>query len=151
VSGRGGRGNQPGRVVIQTFTPGHYAIRRAKEHDYTGFYGDELPLRLQLAYPPFFRLIGLQLSSLKKKEGKKAVNELGARARELAWTMTGGKIEVIGPAESPLTRIRGRHRWQLLLKGKESRSLHLIAQRLMEGAGRDGLEIQVDVDPVNFM
>ena len=151
VSGRGGRGDQPGRVVIQTFTPGHYSIRRAQEHDYAGFFADELPLRRQLAYPPFSRLIGLQFSSLKKEEGKRAVAEFGARARELALTMTGGKTEVIGPAESPLARIRGRYRWQLLLKGKESRSLHLLSQKLLEGAGHDGLEIQIDVDPVNFM
>jgi primosomal protein N' (replication factor Y) len=65
--------------------------------------------------------------------------------------MTGGKTEVLGPAESPLARIRGRYRWQLLLRGKESRPLHLLAQRLLEGAGRDGMEIIVDVDPVNFM
>jgi primosomal protein N' (replication factor Y) len=108
-------------------------------------------LRRQLAYPPFSRLIGFQLSSLKKEEGKRAVTEFGTRARELARNMTGGKMEVIGPAESPLARIRGRHRWQLLLRGKESRSLHLIAQKLMEGAGHDGLEIMIDVDPVNFM
>jgi len=151
VSGRGGRGDQPGRVVIQTFTPDHYSIRRAQEHDYAGFFADELPLRRQLAYPPFSRLIGLQFSSLKKEEGKRAVAEFGARARELALTMTGGKTEVIGPAESPLARIRGRYRWQLLLKGKESRSLHLLSQKLLEGAGHDGLEIQIDVDPVNFM
>ena len=151
VSGRGGRGDQPGRVIIQTFNPGHYAIRRAQEHDYAGFYADELPLRRQLAYPPFSRLIGLHFSSLKKDEGKRAVANIGARAREMALTMTGGKADVIGPAESPLSRIRGRHRWQLLLRGKESHLLHLLAQRLMEGAGRDGLEIQVDVDPVNFM
>lgn len=151
VSGRGGRGDQPGRVVIQTFNPGHYAVRRAQEHDYAGFYADELPLRRQLAYPPFSRLIGLHFSSLKKEEGEKAVARIGARAREMARTMTGGKTEVIGPAESPLARIRGRHRWQLLLRGKESGPLHLLAQRLLEGAGRDGLEIQVDVDPVNFM
>ena len=69
----------------------------------------------------------------------------------MALAMTGGKMDVIGPAESPLSRIRGRYRWQLLLRGKESGPLHLLAQRLMEGAGRDGLEIQVDVDPVNFM
>jgi primosomal protein N' (replication factor Y) len=151
VSGRGGRGDQPGRVVIQTFTPGHYAIRRAQEHDYAGFYADELPLRRQLAYPPFARLIGLHFSSLKKAEGKKAVAEFGARARELALTMTGGKAEVIGPAESPLARIRGRYRWQLLLKGKESHSLHLLSQKLLEETGHDSLEIHVDVDPVNFM
>ena len=151
VSGRGGRGDQPGRVVIQTFNPGHYVIRRAREHDYAGFYEDELPLRRQLAYPPFSRLVGLHFSSLKKGEGRKAVTEIGARARELAATAAGGKIAVIGPAESPLARIRGRYRWQLLLRGNESRPLLLLARRLLEGAGRDGLEILADVDPVNFM
>jgi primosomal protein N' (replication factor Y) len=151
VSGRGGRGDQPGRVVIQSFNPGHYAIRRAKEHDYAGFYADELPPRRQLAYPPFSRLVGLHFSSLKKKEGKSAVAEIGARARELAATFAGGKLDVIGPAESPLARIRGRYRWQLLLRGKESRPLLLFAQTLLKGAAHDGLEILVDVDPVNLM
>ena len=151
VSGRGGRGDQPGRVVIQTFNPGHYALRRAQEHDYAGFYADELPLRQQLAYPPFSRLVGLHFSSLKQKEGKKAVAEIGTRARELAAATAGGKIDVIGPAESPLARIRGRYRWQLLLRGTESRPLLLLAQTLLKGAGRDGLEILADVDPINFM
>ena len=151
VSGRGGRGDQPGRVVIQTFNPGHYTIRRAQEHDYAGFYADELPLRRQFCYPPFSRLIGLHFSSLKREEGKKAVAKIGARARELARTLAGGKADVIGPAESPLARIRGRYRWQLLLRGKQSGLLHLLTQRLLEGAGHDGLDIQVDVDPVNFM
>jgi len=90
VSGRGGRGDQPGRVVIQTFNPGHYVIRRAREHDYAGFYADELPLRRQLAYPPFSRLVGFHFSSLKKREGGKAVAEIGARARKLAATVAGG-------------------------------------------------------------
>ncbi|MBU2252994.1 MAG: primosomal protein N', partial [Proteobacteria bacterium] len=151
VSGRGGRGDQPGRVVIQTFNPGHYTIRRAQEHDYAGFYADELPLRRQFCYPPFSRLISLHFSSLKREEGKKAVAKIGARARELARTLAGGKADVIGPAESPLARIRGRYRWQLLLRGKQSGLLHLLTQRLLEGAGHDGLDIQVDVDPVNFM
>ncbi|MHB8907450.1 MAG: replication restart helicase PriA [Syntrophales bacterium] len=150
VSGRGGRGDQPGRVVIQTFNPGHYVIRRAREHDYTGFYADELPLRRQLVYPPFARLVGLHFSSLKKREGKEAVAAFGARARKLAAALAGEKIDVIGPAESPLARVRGRYRWQLLLRGKESRPLLLLARRLLEAAGRDGLEILVDVDPVNF-
>ena len=151
VSGRGGRGDQPGRVVVQTFNPNHYAIRRAQEHDYAGFYEDELPLRRELGYPPFSRLIGLHFSSPKQEEGKKAVAEIGKRAREMAGTIAGGKADVIGPAESPLARLRGRYRWQMLLRGKESRPLHLLAEKLMEGAERNGLEIRVDVDPVHFM
>jgi primosomal protein N' (replication factor Y) len=136
--------------VVQTFNPGHYAIRRAQEHNYAGFYADEIPLRRELGYPPFSRLIGFHFSCPKKAEGKKAVVEIGKRARELAATIAGGKINVIGPAESPLARLRGRYRWQMLLKGTESGPLHLLAEKLLESARR-GIEIQVDVDPVHFM
>jgi primosomal protein N' (replication factor Y) (superfamily II helicase) len=150
VSGRGGRGDQPGRVVVQTFNPGNYAVRHAREHDYSGFYEEELPLRRELGYPPFSRIIGLHFSSLKKAEGKKAVTELGRRARELAVTIAGGEVDVIGPAESPLARLRGRYRWQMLLRGAQSGPLHLLAEKILEEKGH-GLEIQADVDPVHFM
>jgi primosomal protein N' (replication factor Y) len=151
VAGRGGRGDHPGRVVIQSFNPANYALRRAKEHDYAGFYADELPLRHQLSYPPFSRLVGLHFSSLTKKEGKKAVAQIGSRARELAAHFPDEHMDIIGPAESPLSRIRGRYRWQLLIRGKKSRPLHLLAQEILAGAGPAGVEIRVDVDPVNFM
>jgi primosomal protein N' (replication factor Y) (superfamily II helicase) len=150
VSGRGGRGDQTGKVVVQTFNPGSYAVRHAREHDYGGFYEEELPLRRELGYPPFSRLIGLHFSSLKKVEGKKAVAEMGRRARELAATLAQGKADVIGPAESPLARLRGRYRWQMLLRGTQSGPLHLLAEKLLEEKGH-GLEIQADVDPVHFM
>ena len=150
VSGRGGRGDQPGRVVVQTFNPGHYAVRRAQDHDYAGFYADEIAFRRELGYPPFSRLIGLNFSCPKKAEGKAAVARIGERARELAASLGGGTIGVIGPAESPLVRLRGRYRWQMLLKGAKSGPLHLLAEKILEGAGH-GLEIQVDVDPVHFM
>jgi primosomal protein N' (replication factor Y) len=65
--------------------------------------------------------------------------------------MNPATVEVIGPAASPLTRIRGRHRWQLLLRAKESHALHRLAEALLARRDKDGLEIQVDVDPVNFM
>lgn len=150
VSGRGGRGDRTGKVVVQTFNPGSYAVRHAREHDYLGFYEEELPLRRELGYPPFSRIIGLHFSSLKKAEGKKAVAELGRKARELAATVAFGKVDVIGPAESPLARLRGRYRWQMLLRGAQSGPLHLLAERILEEKGQ-GLEIQADVDPVHFM
>ena len=128
VSGRGGRGDQRGRVVVQTFNPGHYAIRRAQDHDYAGYYADELPIRRELGYPPFSRLIGIHFSGLKQTEGKRAVTDIGKRIRELAATVTEGKVDVIGPAESPLARLRGRYRWQMLLRGPHSGPLHLLAE-----------------------
>jgi primosomal protein N' (replication factor Y) len=150
VSGRSGRGDQTGRVVVQTFNPGSYAVRHAREHDYERFYQEELPLRRELGFPPFSRLIGLHFSSLRKVEGKQAVAEFGRRARELARTLAGGKVDVIGPAESPLARLRGRYRWQMLLRGVQSDPLHRLAEELLARKGH-GLEIQADVDPVHFM
>ncbi|MCL2669204.1 MAG: primosomal protein N', partial [Syntrophaceae bacterium] len=151
VAGRGGRGERPGRVVIQTFNPNHYVIAMARQHDYQGFYNAEMPLREQLGYPPFTRLVALHCSSLKQEEGKSAVQRLGARARALAGTIAGGVVDVIGPAASPLTRIRGRYRWQILLRSRKSDHLHGLTEALLAGREKDGLEVQVDVDPVNFM
>jgi primosomal protein N' (replication factor Y) len=95
--------------------------------------------------------VGIHFSSLKQAEGKKAVARIGAEARELAGSTDGEGVVVIGPAESPLARIRGRYRWQLLLRGSTSGSLHRLVQSLLAKTGKDGMEIQVDVDPVNFM
>jgi primosomal protein N' (replication factor Y) len=151
VSGRSGRGDDPGRVVIQTFNPDHYVVRRAREHDYAGFFADELPLRRQLAFPPFSRLVGLHLSSPRREQGMRAAAAFGARARELAGGLGGGGLDVLGPAESPLAKIRGRYRWQLLLRGRNSSLLHRLVQQLRESGEGPGIEVQVDVDPVNFM
>jgi primosomal protein N' (replication factor Y) len=151
VSGRGGRGDQPGLVVVQTFTPDHYSIRRAQEHDYEGFYNDEMPFRQQLNYPPYSRLIGLHFSSLSKEKGARTVVRIGEAARRLALTFADGKADIIGPAESPLPRIRGRYRWQMLVRGKDGKAIHSLTKRLLEGKNSEGLEIRVDVDPVHFM
>jgi primosomal protein N' (replication factor Y) len=61
------------------------------------------------------------------------------------------KVEVIGPAESPIARIKGRHRWQLLLKGKDARAVHNVARDILSRASITALDIKVDVDPLNFM
>ena len=151
VSGRGGRGDQPGLVVVQTFSPDHYSIRRAQEHDYEGFYNDEMPFRQELNYPPYSRLIGLHFSSLSREKGGRAVFRIGEAARRLALTFADGKADIIGPAESPLPRLRGRYRWQMLVRGKDGKAIHSLTKRLLEKTNSEGLEIRLDVDPVHFM
>jgi len=157
VSGRGGRGREKGQVVIQTFNPDHYVIIRAKNHDYIGFIEDELPTRKSLDYPPFSRLINLQLSSLKEDYGRQEAEELGQRARIWNQNNFGSHpvVEIIGPASSPIARIKGRYRWQLLLKSDNLHALHSLARHLLttESSGRSNvkLDIKVDVDPINFM
>jgi primosomal protein N' (replication factor Y) len=152
VSGRGGRGDDPGRVIIQTLNPDHYAIRRAREHDCEGFYSDELPNRQSLSYPPFTRIVNLHISSLNKDRGREIVGEMKRVADDLSRTAPmAGKVDIIGPAESPIARIKGRYRWQLLLKGEDSRALHELTRAILDRNWPGGLDIKVDVDPLNFM
>ena len=152
VSGRGGRGETPGTVVIQTLNPGHYAIQRTRGHDFTGFYEDEIALRKDLGYPPFSRMINLIISGTEKERVEKAAARLGQRAAQLISSVDfKGRLSVIGPMEAPLAKVRGRHRWQILIRGKQVRALHSFVRQLMEGADVPGCEIRVDVDPMNFM
>jgi primosomal protein N' (replication factor Y) len=152
VSGRGGRGASPGRVIVQTFNPGHYAIIRAKDHDYIGFYDDELALRSALSYPPLTRIVNIQLSSLSRDKGLEGLKGLKQFIHDsLTINKLKDKVEVIGPAQSPIARIKGRHRWQLLLKGKDARALHNMAKDILSKASVTALDIKVDVDPLNFM
>jgi primosomal protein N' (replication factor Y) len=152
VAGRGGRGDFPGKVVIQTFNPGHYAIQRVKTHDVEGFYQDEMHIRQPLSWPPISRMINLQMSSLNREKGREGAMSIAAFARlRCQETSAVARIDVLGPAEAPIARIRGRHRWQLLLMGKDSRALHTLVKDLLAGTKQKGLEIKVDVDPMNFM
>ena len=133
VSGRGGRGDTPGTVVIQTLNPGHYAIQRTRAHDFTGFYEDEIALRKDLAYPPFSRMINLLVSGTGKEPVEKGAARLGQRAARIASGIDfKGRLSVIGPMEAPLAKVRGRYRWQLLVRGKQVRALHAFVRQLVE-------------------
>jgi len=152
VSGRSGRGEQPGTVVIQTLNPGHYAIRRSSAHDFTGFYEDEIALRRDLQYPPFSRMINLIVSGTNRERVENGAERLGQRAKRLAASADiKARPTVTGPMEAPLGKVRGRYRWQLLVRGKQVRALHAFVRRLVEGADMTGCEVRVDVDPLNFM
>ncbi len=152
VAGRGGRGDMPARVLIQTFNPAHYAVRRAQNHDYRGFYEDEIGHRRSLGYPPYARLVNLHLSSIRKEQGMQGVENirklLGSKpvSKELE-----GKVEILGPVEAPVSRIKGRYRWQLLLKGKDINAQVAVVDAVRAEAARSGLDVKVDIDPMNFM
>jgi len=148
VSGRSGRGDDPGRVFIQTFNPDHDAIRFASCHDYRGFYEKDLSIRRDLAYPPFSRMVSILISSNVQDRAARGAQEIGKLARSLA---AGTRIEILGPAEAPIPRIKGKHRWHLLLKGNGIQTLHRLARRILQMNSCRDVTIKVDVDPVNFM
>jgi primosomal protein N' (replication factor Y) len=150
VAGRGGRGDSPGKVIIQTFNPDHYALRHAQNHDYKSFYAEEIDFRQVLQYPPFGRIINLRLSSIKKDALIEEAHRLGKLAKTLS-ARHGNIAEIIGPAESPLAKIRGRFRWQMLIKGQDINVLHQIAREIISKNKNSHVRITADVDPENFM
>lgn len=150
VAGRGGRGAIPGKVIIQTFNPQHYALKHVLNHDYRSFYEEEIAFRKALKYPPFSRIINLRLSATNKDTLLNEARLLGKRAKELS-ARYGNKVEIIGPAESPLAKIKGRWRRQMLLKSENTNALHQFARDLLHKAGNSSVKITVDVDPENFM
>jgi len=142
VVGRAGRGPLGGRAIIQTYYPEHYAIQAAVKHDYRHFYKQEIAYRLKLNNPPFLQLVRLTFShkndALCHKEAEK-MKRLLTSEREAKGTYD---ISLIGPAPAFIHRLRGRFRWQLILRGAES-SAFLSQIAIPQGW-------TVDVDPVGL-
>ena len=151
VTGRAGRGEHAGRVIIQTHQPGHYAIEFARRHDYEGLYEQEINLRSGLQYPPFSRLVNIRFSGEVEEQVAASANEA---ALFLRTAVRGLAIEVLGPAPSPLAKIKNRYRWQLLLKGRQFTQLHGMCDELLVKKNqlcRAGVRMGLDVDPENMM
>jgi primosomal protein N' (replication factor Y) len=152
VTGRAGRGEKPGRVVIQTFQPEHYAIEMARNHDYAGMYAREIELRKALGYPPFSRIVNVKIEATEDKYVQEAAAGLANLARKFQKR---SEPEILGPAPAPLTRLRDRYRWQLLIKGKQLEVLHAFLHRLegeIASLGKAGrAKISIDVDPEYMM
>lgn len=151
VAGRAGRAGTPGRVILQTFVPEHYAIQPVLRHDYEHFYRQEIEHRASLGYPPFGRLTQVIVSSEDEEEARKAGEALATAAR--AKIGDDRSCEVLGPAPAPFPRLRGRHRIQLVVKGRDEVTVRDVSRHILEAARRLGksLAVAVDVDPVNML
>ncbi|NES77715.1 MULTISPECIES: primosomal protein N' [Okeania] len=113
VAGRAGRGDNPGQVIIQTYTPEHPVIQAVQRNDYESFVETELQTRAELLYPPYGRLILLRLSSYDPTEVAVTAQKLASVLMEKAEA---GKYDLLGPAPAPIARVANRYRWQILLK-----------------------------------
>ncbi|MBI3332507.1 MAG: primosomal protein N' [Candidatus Omnitrophica bacterium] len=146
VAGRAGRGRLPGRVIVQTYTPHHYAIQAASRHDYQAFYAQEIAARRQLRLPPFSRLVQLTVRSLKESKAFSASQEIEQVCRQRLPS----EVEILGPAPAMIHRIRRQYRWQLLLKGPSLDSLTgPLAAALRHCTVPRGCYLAVDVDPLS--
>lgn len=151
VTGRAGRGESPGRVIVQTYQPEHYAVRLAQNHNYVGLYNEEIALRQPLGYPPFTRLVNVRISGLNEGEVEQAATDTAAFLRQQD---TGNKVAVLGPVPAPLAKIKNRVRWQILLKSAEIIALHRLCDQLNSQKKTlcpRSVAVQMDVDPENML
>jgi primosomal protein N' (replication factor Y) len=150
VSGRAGRGDLPGRVVVQTYYPDHYAIVAASTHDYAAFVERELKYRRWMHYPPFGVLANVLVQSGKLEEAA-------------GWSATLGKwfqkaapegVRVLGPCTAPIARIKGTYRFHLILKGASRKALNAALRGMLAHADEAGVprrNLVVDVDALRLM
>ena len=151
VAGRAGRGERPGRVLIQTYHPNHYALRHASAQDYDGFYREEIRHRQNHSYPPFVSLASLLLHG--PALGKVRADALELR-KELDLANQERSCRILGPAPAPLARLKGEHRIQLLVKSRSRKQLRQVvdtALKAVVGRGQNLRAINLEIDPVSIM
>ena len=151
VAGRTGRGNLGGNVLIQTYNPTHYAILAAKHHDYLTFYSQEILYRQHLNYPPFSRMINLMLQGRDDLFTRDTAQHLAEYLRN----SDSGKLFVLGPSPAALTKLRGKFRYQILLKSRDSLYMRNFVKIRIEAFRKSvqlkDVQIIVDVDPVSLL
>jgi len=150
VAGRAGRGQSPGKVVLQTYFQEHYAVQFAARHDFAGFYDKELQFRAWMHYPPYSAIANVLIRSEKLDEALTWSGELG---RWFEKTRHEG-IRVLGPAAAPITRLKRDYRYHFILKSPSREKMNaLLRAMLAEAAARKipRTQVIVDVDAVWLM
>ncbi len=151
VSGRAGRGELPGRVVVQTYYPDHYAILAASKHDYASFVERELKYRRWMHYPPFGVLANVLVQSEKLEEAAGWSSVLG---KYLIQNQNSGAVRVLGPCTAPIARIKGIYRFHIILKAGSRKALNSALRGMLghaEQAGVPRRNLIVDVDALRLM
>ena len=150
VSGRAGRGDAPGRVVVQTYYPDHYAIVAASTHDFVSFAERELKFRRWMHYPPFGVLANVLIQSAKLEEAVAWSGEVGKWFQQAAPE----GVRVLGPCTAPIARIKGTYRFHLILKASSRKALNAALRAMLahaEAAGIPRRNVIVDVDALRLM
>lgn len=149
AAGRAGRGDVPGRVVVQTLNPDHYAVKFAAEQDYEGFYQKEIEFRRWLRYPPFAAFANVVVRAEKQDDALRMATELGALLQPAPEGM-----RVMGPAEAPVPRLKNEFRYQILLKAAKRTQLREVLKKLRryaEDESWNATALVIDVDPISLM
>jgi primosomal protein N' (replication factor Y) (superfamily II helicase) len=150
VAGRAGRGETPGKVILQTFFPDHYAVQYAGQHDFAGFYDKELRFRSWMHYPPYSALANVLVRSDKLDD---ALRWSGLLGQWLEKTRHEG-IRVLGPAAAPILRLKRDYRYHFVLKSASRQKLNALLRVMLAFAAEEKIprtQIIVDVDALWLM
>jgi len=151
VAGRAGRGDLGGRVLIQTYYPEHYALRHAREQDYLGFYDEEIRYRERMGYPPFFALASILI----RHENLGIAIENARKLRKALDESNSSKAcRILGPAPASLSRLKGEHRLQLIIKSPNRRLLRDTIDMALASAEQNNVDMRIvftEIDPLNLM
>ena len=148
VAGRAGRGDEPGKVIVQTYSPEHPVIRAVKSHDFQSFSQQELSQRQALSYPPYGKLILIRLSSTEELVVQKAAEAIANKCIEFLDT----SWSVLGPAPAVVTKVARRYRWQILLKNT-SKKIQVAELQNLKGYCHDQwrqVSTTFDIDPIDI-
>ncbi len=153
VTGRAGRGDREGRVIIQSMHPEHYAIRLAAQHNYNELAGQEIDIRRQAGFPPFTRLASIRIEHASERKARNSAQAIASEAR--SWCQKNDHnpvITILGPAPAPLEKLRDFYRWHVLLKSIRLEPLHQLIDHVdtMFQPGY-GERITIDIDPENML
>ncbi|MBP2644710.1 MAG: primosomal protein [Firmicutes bacterium] len=143
AAGRAGRGNKPGRVVVQTYSADHYAITAGAKHDYADFYQCELKLRRELGYPPYNRIIKITVQGTSEAKARRLAEDTASLLNRID-----SQGEIIGPFPAPVAKISEVYRMHILVK-----TLDIVATANaihQTGIGQKG-DISIDVDPLQVL
>ena len=144
VAGRSGRGDNRGSVIIQTYNPEHFTIKTSVNHDYEGFYNQEIKRRREIDFPPFSELIKVEFRHKDEKKAKKVAEKVKTKL----VSPLGERVEVLGPAPSPIKKKKDIYRWNIIVKTKSVEQTSRLLYNII-GYNRclDGVNILVDVNP----
>jgi primosomal protein N' (replication factor Y) len=142
VAGRAGRSLLGGQVILQTFQPDHYAIRAAAHHDYSGFFRQEMEFRKRLRYPPFARLVRMEVRSPSAEKAETEAQAMAAQVR--GWIEAGEHrgTEIIGPVPCFFGRQNTLYRWQIVLRGPDP--IEVLREKPLG-------DWRVEVDPTSLL
>ena len=133
VAGRAGRGELPGRVIVQTYNPTHPSIKYAVKQDSNSFLKNEIKLREYIGYPPFTRIVNFRFSGTDETEVKSFIKKCEKLTKKAISNLKPDSIELLGPSECPIYKIKNRYRFQMLLKSENIKLLARVFQRAFTG------------------